>query len=389
MWYRAKFLYKGEIVEGCVNAFNTVVEVRKECRPDVDLSNEGLMLPASIDLHVHLRDWEQAYKETVITGTSEAVYGGVGMIVDMPNTIPPLKTYDAVVSRLTHLDRYARTDFSVFAGVPETKEEAQKISRLPIPGFKVFPEDLEKLDRLEGTDRLKVIHPEVPLAVSSFRNLRSYWMELAAVLYMSGRTHVTHSTGLETIRLAKSLGFTADFTLHHFLVQGERDCLTKVNPPIRDATTRSQLLLAFYEADLIASDHAPHSAWEKRLPYELCPPGIAGVSFTTPFVYSLVFKGVLDMGRALDLLVRNPARVLGIKAGEIDVGYPANFVVIAREDWRYSTKFSKVTQTPFDLYPLEAKVKYTIVRGKVVYDGEAVYPVKGLNPYAIPKQGVR
>ncbi|MCQ4407104.1 MAG: amidohydrolase family protein, partial [Sulfolobaceae archaeon] len=94
MWYRAKFLYKGEITEGCINAFGTIVEIRKECRPDLDLSNEGLLLPASIDMHVHLRDWEQAYKETVVTGTSEAVYGGVGTVIEMPNTVPPVRDYD-------------------------------------------------------------------------------------------------------------------------------------------------------------------------------------------------------------------------------------------------------------------------------------------------------
>jgi dihydroorotase (EC 3.5.2.3) len=382
MWYRAKFLYKGEITEGCINAFGTIVEIRKECRPDLDLSNEGLLLPASIDMHVHLRDWEQAYKETVVTGTSEAVYGGVGTVIEMPNTVPPVRNYDTAVSRLTHLDRYARTDFSLFAGVPKDRNEAERMASLPIAGFKVFPEDLESFHVVASSEKLKVLHPEVSMSNSSFRNMRAYWMELASLYLVHGRVHVTHSTSLDTIRLAKSLGFTADFTMHHLLVEGERDCLSKVNPPIRDAVQRRKLLMAFYEADLVASDHAPHAKEEKAMPYELCPPGIAGVSFTTPFVFSLVFKDVLSLDRALDLLVRNPAKVLGVMYGEIEEGYPSNFVVIARESWRYSTRFSKVTQTPFDLYPLEARVKYTIVRGKVVYDGEDVYPVKGLNPFA-------
>ena len=389
MWYRAKFLYDGEVTEGCIKAFNEVIEVRKECRPDIDLSKDGLLVPASIDFHVHLRDWGLKYKETVATGTSEAVFGGVGMVVDMPNTSPPVRDYKTVVERLTLLDQYSRTDFSIFAGVPETKEEAEKILKLPVAGFKVFPEDLEKVGVLEGLGSLIILHPEIPRANSSFRNLRAYWMELASILMVKGRVHVTHSTGLETIRLAKSLGFTTDFTLHHFLVQGERDCLTKVNPPIRDEITRRGLLLAFYEADAIVSDHAPHSEEEKAMPYELCPPGIAAVSFTTPFVYSLVFKGILDVERAFDLLFRNASKILGIKYGEVREGYPANFIVIKEEDWRYSTRFSKVTETPFDGFLLQAKVKWTIIRGKVVYDGEEVYPVKGLNPYAFHGERVR
>ncbi len=389
MWYRAKFVYNGEIVEGCINAFNEIVEVRKECRPDVDLSGEGLLVPASIDFHVHLRDWGLKHKETVITGTSEAVYGGVGMVVDMPNNSPPVRDYKTALERLTLLDQYSRTDFSIFVGVPESREEALRALKLPIAGFKVFPEDLEKYEVIKGLDALIVLHPEIPKASSSFRNLRAYWMELASVLMVSGRVHVTHSTGIETIRLAKSLGFTADFTLHHFLVGGERDCLTKVNPPIRDETTRRGLLMAFYEADAIVSDHAPHSREEKEQPYEVCPPGIAAVSFTTPFVYSMVFKGVLEIDRAFDLLFRNAAKILGIKYGEIKEGYPANFAIISRDNWRYSTKFSKVTETPFDQFPLEAKVKWTIIRGKVAYDGEEVYPVKGLNPYAFPGERVR
>ncbi|MFP3346235.1 MAG: dihydroorotase [Sulfolobaceae archaeon] len=380
MWIRGKTYYYGEITELCINIDRNIREIRKNCKPDIEFRPDELILPSSVDIHVHVRGARLSYKETVTSATSEAVYGGVGTVFDMPNTIPPVNTKERVIERLREFDLYARTNYGIYSGVTKEFEEVDK---LPIAGYKIFPEDLEKEETkliLEKSKKLKILHPEIPLALTVDRRLRDKWMELASLYMVNGKIHITHITNLETLRLAKNLGFSTDITLHHMLVEGEKDCLSKVNPPIRDYKTRLELfLLGLYETDALASDHAPHTEREKSLPFDLCPPGIATVSFTTPFIYTLVFKGLLELNKAVKLLAENPAKITGIKAGEIKEGYSATFTIIKRESWRYSTKFSKVTQTPLDQFPLEAKVTNVIVEGKLAYDGETVYPIRGVN----------
>ncbi len=365
----------GEVIEGCVEFDRKVKSIKKECRPDLYFPN-SIVLPGSIDMHVHVRGMQLSYKETVTTATSEAAYGGVTLVVDMPNTQPYINTHERVVERIREFENYSRTDFGIYSGVTSDA----RVDNDPIAGYKVFPEDLEKeeLQWVLSSSKLKVLHPELPMSNKVLRESRLMWQEIASLYFVRGRVHVTHATNLETVRIAKSMGFTVDVTPHHLLLE-EKDCLTKVNPPLRDKTERNKLLRALFEADAVASDHAPHSAKEKGMPFELCPPGIAGVSFVTPFLYTLVKRGVLPLERAVDLVSKNQAKILGVRAGEIKEGYAANFTVISFETWRYSTRFSKVVETPFDGHQLDARVVATIVEGKVAYDGETVYPIRGMN----------
>lgn len=379
MWIKGKIFYKDELVEGCIHFDRRIKEIRKDCKPDLQFPSSAIIFPGSIDMHVHTRGLELLYKETVITATSEAVYGGVTTLFDMPNTKPYLNTVENITKKLKEFENYSRTDYGVYAGVPKD----EKVDNMPIVGYKVFPEDLEReeLNNVFKSTKLKVLHSELPLSIKQFRNLRQLWQELAAIYLVKGRFHITHCTSLETIMLAKRLGFTTDFTPHHLLVDGERNCLTKVNPPIRDAITRRKLINAIFEADAIASDHAPHTSQEKSEPYELCPPGIAAISFTTSFIYSLAKREILSLKRAVELLAKNPARILGLSNyGEIKEGFVANFTVIDfSKGWRYHTRYSKVVHTPLDYYSLDVSVHSTIVEGKVAYDGEEVYPVRGVN----------
>ncbi|AAY80906.1 dihydroorotase [Sulfolobus acidocaldarius] len=381
MWIKGKAYYEGEIKEICINFDRSIKEIRANCKPDMTFTNEELILPASVDLHVHVRGAQLSYKETVATATSEAVYGGVGVIVDMPNTVPYINTPERIKERLREFQLYSRTDYGIYSGV---SKEVEEIDKLPIAGYKIYPEDLEKEETryvLEKSKKLKILHPEMPFVSKIERSLRrSYWMETAAINLVKGNMHITHITNFETLQLAKSMGFTTDITAHHLVVDGERDCISKVNPPIRDYVTRLKLFLkGLFEVDCIASDHAPHSKEEKRMNFDLCPPGIAGVSFSTPYIYSLMFKGLISIDRAVSLLSGNPSRILNIPTGKIKEGYRANFTVIKRENWRYTTKFSKVTETPMDGFSLDAKVTNVIVEGKLAFDGENVYPIRGVN----------
>ncbi|QKQ99552.1 dihydroorotase [Metallosphaera tengchongensis] len=377
MWLKGKLYSSGELVEGCIGFDRRIRQMKRECKPDLKLPEGSIIMPAGVDMHVHLRGLELSYKETVATATSEAVYGGVGVVVDMPNTLPVINSRSTIDMRLVELSNYSRTDYGIYSGVT-----SDKVDDMPIAGYKVFPEDLEReeISNVLGSNKLKVLHPEIPMSLRPGRGNRRLWQELASIYLVKGNFHVTHSTNLETVRIAKGHHFTTDLTMHHLLVE-ERDCLTKVNPPIRDTTERRRLISALFEVDAVASDHAPHSSREKELPYELCPPGIAGVSFNIPFIYTLAFRGVLTLSRAVELTTENPSKILGIDSGEFAIGKLANLVIIRKERWRYSTKFSKVIHTPLDGFPLDAAIFSTIVEGKVAYLDGDVYPVRGSNVF--------
>jgi dihydroorotase len=385
LWIRGKaYLDSWGIEEVCIEFDRIIKNIKKECKADISTPSNTIILPGAIDMHVHVRGSKLSYKETVVSATSEAAYGGITLIVDMPNTLPPINTYERVIERLREFEYYSRTDFGIYAGV---SNEALKIENLPIAGFKIYPEDLEDYEGLKAvlmTKKLKILHSEIPLASKVPRKLRELWMEIAALrLFDLKGFHITHASNYLTIQISKHHGATVDITPHHLIINDEKNCLTKVNPPIRNRIERLRLFNAlFFEIDAVASDHAPHSAWEKNQEYEICPPGIAGVSFTVPFIFTLVKKGILSLDRAVDLISKNPSKILGLQGyGKIKNGAYANFTVVKFESWRYSTKYTKAIHTPMDGLPLEARVYYTIVQGKVVNDNGEIYPIRGINPF--------
>lgn len=387
LWIKGKAYLNKEIKEVCINFDRRIKEIKSICKPDIDLPQGTLILPGAIDLHTHIRGLKLSYKEDVVSGTSEASYGGVTLIGDMPNTIPFVNTVETITTKLKEVEYYSRVDYFVYSGVTK---DLEKVDKLPIAGYKIFPEDLEKEETFEvlKSRKLKILHPEVPLALKSNRKLRlNIWYEIGALYYVKAyqNVHITHATNIRTVRLAKELGFTVDITPHHLLVNGEKDCLTKVNPPIRDINERLWLLQAISEVDTIVSDHAPHASFEKLQPYEVCPPGIAAVSFTVPFTLTLVSKGIISIDRAVELISTNPARILNIPYGDIKENNYANFTIIQFNDWRYSTKYSRVIETPLDGFPLKASVYMTIVQGKASNLEGEVFPVKGINPFGEDK----
>ncbi|AOL15853.1 dihydroorotase [Sulfolobus sp. A20] len=384
LWISGKAYINSEVKNICVEFDRKIKGIKPTCKPDISLPQGTLLLPGAIDLHTHIRGLKMAYKEDVVSGTSEASYGGITLVGDMPNTIPYINNVETINSKLKEFEYYSRVDYVIYSGVTK---EFEKVDKSPVGGYKIFPEDLEKEETYEvlKSKKLKILHPEVPIALRGNRRLRlNRWYEIGALFYLEKyqRIHITHATNIDTIRLAKKMGFTVDLTPHHILLTDEKNCINKVNPPIRSITERLQLLQGLYEVDAIVSDHAPHANFEKSYPYEICPPGVALVSFTVPFLFSLVKKDILSLDDAVRVISINPAKILGLPYGEIKEGNYANFTIIEFKHWRYSTKYSKVTETPLDNFPLEASVYMTIVQGKVSnYQGE-VFPIKGINPFS-------
>ncbi len=356
---------RGYLGEGCVNVREGLItSVSKGPEAyEVHWFNEDgtVIVPGFIDLHVHLRGLDLSYKEDEESGTRAALSSGVTLVVDMPNTRPRLSTPAAVKMKLDALQNRSYTDYGVYAGVPDDPDLLDELARLPVAGFKVYPEDMaarpQSVSRVLSSGRLVVVHPELPEAErlgydENDRRAaeRGCWMEGASLGYLLSlgsprRLHVTHASCPTTIDLARSQGATTDVTPHHLLYDATRHgCQFRVNPPLRDSATRDLLVKYVLEGlvDAIASDHAPHSPQEKAS-WPHCPPGIPWLGLWPLALYRLVSSGALPLSDFLRLTSLGPARVLGLDGlyGLILPGYRANLVAIntgwrGRFTWAYS-----------------------------------------------------
>jgi len=339
-------------------------------------------LPGMVDIHVHLRGLLLSHKEDPRTGSRAALRGGVVAVADMPNTLPKVNTPENLKLKVEELGKKCLVDCYAYAGVPGSPEEVKLMSRLAV-GFKVYPEDYDKLHVLEGYEGLVVVHPEHPDYVKESPEpgerafSRSPEAEPKAMeLFRSfKKVHFTHVSTPEGVRKAKDLGFSYDVTPHHLLLTNEverrKKCKAKVNPPLRDEARRAELLELFLEDEaIVATDHAPHAIWEKELPFPECPPGFPGLETALPSLLTLYKRGVMSLEKVVKAYSELPADLLGLRLGRLESGFLASFTVVDLnsrwrvEPWEFETK---AKYSPFEGMELWGEVVATVVRGKMRY----------------------
>lgn len=189
--------------------------------------------------------------------------------------------------------------------------------------------------------------------------------------------HISSGNSVAMVRLAKALGANvwAEVTPHHFTLTEEavleHGSLAKMNPPLRTAGDREQLIKGLKDGtiDLIATDHAPHSTEEKAKPLTEAPSGIIGLETALALgITELVKPGHLTMMQLMEKMSRNPAKLYQLEGGRLQEGGPADLVIFdAAKRWKVTEFASKAVNSPFLGAVLEGKVAYTISRGKVVY----------------------
>jgi dihydroorotase len=178
---------------------------------------------------------------------------------------------------------------------------------------------------------------------------------------------------------------TCEVTPHHFVLTDEMlaapvpyDTNVKMNPPLRAAADRDAMLagLADGSVDVIATDHAPHHYDEKRVEFDLAPFGITGLETAVSLCFDrLVHAGLVTIGRLVELLSVNPARILRLPGGSLAEGVPADLTLLAPDlavTVSAARTRSKSKNTPFDGWSLRGGVAATIVAGRVVYLNEDV-----------------
>jgi len=360
-----KFLYRGEIIEAGIEIENGVI---KEIKKTIEGEKiDGLILPASIDVHVHFRDFEESDKETIESGSLSALYGGNCLVVDQPNTNPFVGDFDEYERRMKIAEKKSYVDYSLNLGLTTKNSERiheiiKKIEekyRIPAVG-EVFLQhsnsELEIPYHTLGEVRKKIsklitVHAEDPSLIQDSRPPEAEIEAVKKCLEL-GDFHFCHISTYDSAIMISDSNSTFEVTPHHLLFNTEDlDRLgefSKVNPPLRSKVESEMLFNVLQLADILVSDHAPHTLEDKKNG----APGFPGVETTYPVMVNLMRKGLVGIRTLTSLMATNPARIFGFeKYGEIEVGNYANFAVFnlkAVSKVKAERLHTKAEWTPFE-----------------------------------------
>jgi dihydroorotase len=372
------------------------------------------VVPGLVDLHVHLREPGQEYKETVATGARAAVAGGFTTICAMPNTKPVIdnaSVAELVLARAAaaglarvlpvgcisrnqageDLAEYgeleaagcvAVTDDGKPVANPALMRRALEYARafgLPVAVHEEDPALAGKGVMHEGPTSTRLGLKGVPAAAEDVMVLR----DLALLELTGGRLHVQHVStqgAVRALRDAKRRGLavTAEATPHHLTLTDEDvaasgyDTDYKMNPPLRSAADVAAVRegLADGTIDAVATDHAPHSPVEKDLEFDAALNGIVGLETAFSVCMELVRKGVLSDRRLVEAMTVGPARAFGLAAGTLAPGAAADVAVLdPAAEWLVDPArlHSKSRNTPWKGKRLAGRCVFTIVGGRIVH----------------------
>lgn len=369
-----------------------------------------VVAPGLVDVHVHFRDPGFTYKEDIQTGASAAAAGGFTTVVCMANTRPPV---DNVETLRYVLEEGKKTGIHVLqaaaVSVGMKGRELTDMEALKAAGAVGFTDDgIPLMDEnllkqaMEEAARLQVplsFHEENPAFVVNngihhgavSEQLGLYGSPSLAEDSLVARDcmialhtgasvsiqHMSSKNAVKMVKLAKELGaqVEAEVTPHHFTLTDEalleHGALAKMNPPLRSEEDRQALIRGLQDGtiEIIATDHAPHSAEEKARELRTAPSGIIGLETALALgITELVNKGYLTTIELMKKMSLNPARFYHLDAGRLQTGAPADLVIFDEgETWTVEGYQSKSANSPFTGKSLQGKVKYTICGGKIVY----------------------
>ena len=370
-------------------------------------------VPGFVDMHVHLRDPGFTDKEDIYTGCRAAAAGGVTSLLCMPNTKPAVDTPETV---RYILDKAKTADAHVYVAAAITKglkgEELCDLEALHDAGAIALSDDgrpvidtaclvkalceapklhmrvtahcedlflAKKWVMHEGEISEKLNLPGVPAAAEDCGTAR----EIAAAAAYDVPVHICHvstATSAALIRDAKARGVkvTAETAPHYLLLTDEalekHDADYRMNPPLRSKADNAALIEAVADGtiDVIATDHAPHAAFEKEREFELAPFGITGLETSFGLVNTYLVKpGHIDHARLVELMAIRPRDILRIPQVTLEAGSPADITVVDPDlVWTVEAQdmCSKSLNSPFIGYELTGKPTDVVCKGKLTLE---------------------
>ena len=369
--------------------------------------------PGLVDMHVHLRDPGFTQKEDIFTGCRAAAAGGVTSLLAMPNTNPATdtpETVESILNKAKDANAHVYVAAAVTKGlkseepcdwealakagavalsddgrpVENTRFLAEAMKAAPSLGLTVTAhcEDLYLAKggiMHEGEVSRQLGVPGIPAAAEDCGTAR----EIAVAEAYGVPVHICHvstRTSMQLIRDAKKRGVavTAETCPHYFMLTHKalesRDADFRMNPPLRTEEDRQAMIEGMRDGtlDAIATDHAPHTPEEKS-DFLKSPNGSIGMETSlAASITQLVETGCLTLAQLIEKMSVNPAKILGIPAGVLEVGGCADIVLFdPKEQWTVDENalHGKSKNTPFKGMTLTGKVKMTVCGGKVVYEG--------------------
>jgi dihydroorotase len=340
-----------------------IIQIKKEISGNGIDFEQNYVLPAVADLHVHARDFNQAYKETVKTCTKAAVAGGITTIADMPNTDPPVIRKDVFERRKKLFEKDSLCDFALNFGVVDTLQEILKVN----PFFvKVYL--TETTGRLLFTgDAKDLMDLEIPVAIHSDLKTTKKWCSLK-----KGLLYICHVASRKEIEFLQSQTVITEVTPHHLFLTNHSDPIFAVKPELGTEEDRKALWHYLNEIDVIASDHAPHTVDEKLEGAS----GIAGIETMLPLLLNAHCKGMISLEDIVRKMSENPNKllnsILSFEKGFF-IGADADFTVVdLKKEWKIdASKFhSKAAHSPFDGWKIRGAILKTILKGNLVFEAE-------------------
>ncbi|GAB4279831.1 MAG: dihydroorotase [Deferrisomatales bacterium] len=397
------------VADGRIRALEASVEPGG--RPVVDAG--GLWaLPGLVDVHVHLREPGYEYKETVATGTAAAAAGGFTAVACMPNTDPVNDCAEVTryilekaragalcrvfpvgaISRRLRGEELADIGELAQAGCVAVTDDGRPVSsgllmRRAMEYAKAFGvvviSHCEDLDLAAGgcmNEGLTSAHLGLP-AISAEAEEVMVVRDLLLTRRTGARLHLAHLStrgSADFLRWGKRLGLpvTGETAPHYFTLTDDAvrgfDTRFKMNPPLREIADMEgvQKAIARGVIDAVATDHAPHARDEKELEFEAAANGVVGLETSLGLALRLVHEGIAPLHRVVAALTCGPARALGLPGGTLQVGAPADLVLVDPEA-EYTVDperfFSKGRNCPFAGMTLRGRVVRTVVEGRTVY----------------------
>jgi dihydroorotase len=381
---------------------------------DEKFDARGLIVaPGFIDLHVHLREPGQGYKETIATGTVAAAAGGFTSVCPMPNTAPVVDTAEWVnwlrnpergavvnVFPIAAATRGSRggtlTDFSALQragavavtddGKPILDDDVMRMAlrlgaelNLPVVQHAEDTRLTENCSMHAGPTSFRLGLRAMPAAAEAAIVDRDVTL---AQQIRESRLHVAHlstADALKAVRRGKRAKacVTCEVTPHHFTLidenVGEYDTNFKMNPPLRSRTDREAIVVALADGtvDALATDHAPHAAHEKQVEFERASFGITGLETALALAITTLHRDhKIPLTRIVELFTAGPARVFDLPGrGSLARGSHADVTIFdPKKRWTFDASKSRSLShnTPFDGWQFTGKVMATIVNGKVI-----------------------
>ena len=395
----------------------------KNLKGKSEIDAKGLLvLPGIVDTQVHFREPGSTDSEDLNSGSKAAVLGGITSVFEMPNTNPPTSSKKEFLNKLKLAKNRMFCNYAFYFGAtPQNIDELKDLNDLEgCCGVKLFAgsstgnllvkdeNDIEKV--ISNSSKIISIHSED----EDILNLRKkfikkgdvsshpLWRNEECAMSSTRRVvkfaerykkkiHVLHVTTKEEVEFLSRYKGNVSFEITpQHLTLNAPECykklgsLSQMNPPIREKKHQDMLWKAVKDnvADMIGSDHAPHSLKNKKKEYPLTPSGMPGVQTLVPLMLNHINNNKLTLKQFVKLVCENPSRIFGIKnKGHIKEGFDADLTIVdmnmkkvIKNEWIAS----KCGWTPFDGYEVKGFPLGTIVNGKtVVWDGKIIENANG------------